>query len=103
VNPVFNLLTVIRVKDANGAPLTSAFILATLSGNGMNGGEDVAFDGERILVTNKNGNSVSIFKALDLTPIGSFSTGASTGPHGVCSDGLNFWITLRTTSKLARF
>ena len=60
-------------------------------------------DGQRILVTNSSGNSVSLWKAADLTPLGSFSTGASTGPFGATSDGINFWITLRTTSRLARF
>ena len=65
--------------------------------------DQVAFDGQRILVTNSSGNSVSLWKAADLTPLGSFSTGASTGPFGACSDGINFWITLRTTNRLARF
>jgi hypothetical protein len=96
-------LTVVRVKDATGNPLTTAFILATLTGNGLNDPYTAAFDGERILVTNFSGNSVSLWKAADLTPLGSFSTGAGTGPFGACSDGLNFWITLRGVDKLARF
>ncbi len=77
-------------------------VLATFSGNGLNVPESAAFDGERILVTNQ-GDSVSLWKATDFTPIGNFSTGASTVPAGACSDGLNFWITLNGTSKLARF
>ena len=80
----------------------SGTVLATLSGNGLDGPEQVAFDGERILVTN-TGGSVSLWKATDLTPIGTFSTGAGTFPNGVCSDGVNFWITLLNTDKLARF
>jgi hypothetical protein len=96
-------VTVVRVKDASGNPLASAFVLATLTGNGLNRPITAAFDGERILVTNRNGNSVSLWKAADLTPLGSFPTGANTEPFGSCSDGLNFWITLSQTGKLARF
>jgi hypothetical protein len=32
-----NSVTVVRVKDAGGNPLTTAFVLATLTGNGLNG------------------------------------------------------------------
>jgi hypothetical protein len=98
-----NSVTVVRVKDAAGNPLASAFVLATLTGNGLNNPYTGAFDGERILVTNFNGNSVSLWKAADLTPLGSFPTGSNTFPFGACSDGLNFWITLQGTDKLARF
>jgi hypothetical protein len=115
LNPVFdgtniwvpntgaNSVTVVRVKDAVGNPLATAFVLATLTGNGLNDPNAAAFDGERILVTNLNGPSVSMWKAADLTPLGSFPTGNSTFPVGACSDGLNFWITLIGTDKLARF
>jgi hypothetical protein len=78
-------------------------VLATLTGNGLNAPLQAAFDGERILVTNLHGDSVSLWKASDLTPIGTFSTGANTDPLGACSDGLNFWISLNNTNKLARF
>jgi hypothetical protein len=96
-------LTVVRVKDAGGNPLATAFVLATLTGNGLNVPFTAAFDGERILVTNFVGDSVSLWKAADLTPLGSVSVGASTLPVGACSDGLNFWIVLNSTNKLARF
>jgi hypothetical protein len=102
-NQLLNSVTVVRVKDAAGNPLTSAFVLATLTGNGLNDSYTAAFDGERILVTNSVGNNVSLWKAADLIPLGSFSTGAVSGPYGACSDGLNFWITLPGTNKLARF
>jgi hypothetical protein len=98
-----NSVTVVRVKDAGGNPLTTAFVLATLTGNGLNGPSTAAFDGERILVTNGHGHSVSLWKAADLTPLGSFSTGADSGTLGACSDGLNFWVTLYAIHKLARF
>jgi hypothetical protein len=93
----------VRVKDAQGNPLASPFVLATLTDNGLAGPTTAAFDGERILVTNLFGHSVSLWKATDLTPLGNFPTGAGTGPLGACSDGLNFWLTLAGTDKLARF
>jgi hypothetical protein len=98
-----NSVTVVRVKDGAGNPLASAFVLAQLTGNGLSGPTTAAFDGERILVTNQVGDSVSLWKAADLTPLGIFATGAGTLPYGACSDGLNFWITLTTADKLARF
>jgi hypothetical protein len=78
-------------------------VLATLTGNGLNNSQQAAFDGERILVTNDSPGTVSLWKASDLTPIGTFPTGAGTFPFGACSDGLNFWITLFNTNRLARF
>jgi hypothetical protein len=96
-------VTVVRVKDSGGNPLPSAFVLATLTGNGLSAPYCAAFDGQRILVTNTSGNSVSLWKATDLTPLGSFPTGSSTQPWGGCSDGLNFWVTLLLADKLARF
>jgi len=80
-------------------------VLATFAGpgNGLHDPLQAAFDGERILVTNRTGNSVSLWQASDLTPLGFFPTGAGTTPFGACSDGLNFWITLEDANKLARF
>ena len=78
-------------------------VIATLTGNGLANPVQAAFDGERILVTNFTGNSVSLWNASDLTPIGTFSIGNGNGPLGVCSDGTNFWIALETANKLARF
>jgi len=98
-----NSLTVVRVKDTGGNPLASAFVVATLNGNGLNGPNNATFDGERILVTNINGDSISLWKSSDLTPLGTFATGTGTAPTGACSDGLNFWITFQFTGKLARF
>jgi YVTN family beta-propeller protein len=89
-----NTVSVIRASTGT--------VLATLSGNGLNGPASAAFDGQRILVTNAAG-SVSLWKAADLTALGTFSTGASSAPFGACSDGLNFWITQQGTSRLARF
>jgi hypothetical protein len=89
--------TVTVVRASTGA------VLATLTGNGLNTPFTPAFDGERILITNVIGPSVSLWKATDFTPLGSIGTGTGTGPVGACSDGLNFWITLADTNKLARF
>ncbi len=75
-------VAVVRARDG--------LMLARLTGNGLSGPVQAAFDGERILVTNYNGNSVSLWKAADLTPIGSLATGS--GPSGACSDGIHFFI-----------
>jgi len=66
-------------------------LLATLTGNGINLPKMAAFDGDRILVTCDF--SVSLWKAADLTPIGTFS--AFGHAQGACSDGLNFWVPIR--------
>jgi DNA-binding beta-propeller fold protein YncE len=88
-------VTVVRAKDG--------LVLATLTGNGLNGPSQAAFDGQRVLVTNTTGNSVSLWKATDLTPIGTFQTGGGSSPLGACSDGINFWVTLAGAGKLVRF
>jgi hypothetical protein len=85
------------VRASNGA------VLATLTGNGLNQPFAAAFDGQRILVTNLaiGENSVSLWKAADLTPLGVYNTGMR--PLAACSDGVNFWITFSFDSKIARF
>ena len=90
-----NSVTVVRAST--GA------VLGNLTGNGLNLPIQAAFDGERVLVTNYAGNSVSLWKAADLSPIATISTGAATGPWGVSSDGVNFFLSLSSVSKLARF
>jgi len=82
---------------------SSGTVLATLTGNGLNGPVAAAFDGQRILVTNNPGDTVSLWKAADLTTLGSFPTGAATNPYDACSDGISFWVTLQNVGKLARF
>ena len=99
---------VVRVKDTQGNPLAEPFLLAQLTGNGLDRPEAAAFDGQRILVTNFDGDSVSLWKAADLTPLGSFSLlpspfSSPVHPYGACSDGVNFWVTLQETDRLARF
>jgi hypothetical protein len=90
-----NSITVVRARDG--------MVLATVTGNGLSLPKQAAFDGQRMLVTNKSGDSVSLWNAASLTPIGNASTGAGTGPTGVCSDGINFWIALQNAHSLAKF
>jgi DNA-binding beta-propeller fold protein YncE len=97
-NHFSNSVSVVRATG----PLAGT-VLATLTGNGLSDPDQAAFDGERILVVNRTGDSVSVWKASDMTPIGTFSTGAGTAPLGVCSDELNFWMVFSTANKLARF
>lgn len=78
-------------------------VIATLSGNGLNGPRYAAFDGERILVTNPGGNSVSLWRATDLAPLGSYTFLPGNNPYSACSDGINFWIVLQAADALARF
>jgi hypothetical protein len=95
---IFNVTSSITVvRASNGA------VLAVLTGNGLNNPEWGAFDGQRVLAANSNNESVSLWKAADLSPLGSTPTGTGTFPAGACSDGLNFWIALGGTNKLARF
>lgn len=101
-NRISSTVTVVRVKDSSGNPLASPFVLATLSGNGLDGPYAAAFDGQRILVASF-GNKVSLWKATDLTPLGSVGTGTNTHPAGACSDGTNFWVTLFDFGQLLRF
>ncbi|HKF44693.1 MAG TPA: S-layer homology domain-containing protein [Thermoanaerobaculia bacterium] len=85
------------VRASNGA------VLATLTGNGLDQPITAAFDGQLVLVTSENADRVSLWRAGDLTALGSLSTGASTAPVGACSDGINFWIVLGGSNQLARF
>jgi hypothetical protein len=98
-NYLSNTMTVVRARDG--------MVLATLTGNGLSSPVQAAFDGERILVTNQSGNSVSLWKAADFSLIGTYSVSpigplSASEPFGACSDGINFWITLRNGSVLAR-
>jgi DNA-binding beta-propeller fold protein YncE len=97
--PNYNSNSVSIVRASTGA------VLATLTGNGLNGPVEAAFDGQRVLVTNNKPGAdvVSLFKAADFTFLGVFATGAGSAPGGACSDGIHFWIALQGTNKLARF
>jgi S-layer family protein len=91
-------ITVVRASTGTViATLDYFFIESPIAG---------AFDGERILFTDGGkggGGYISVWKAADLTPINALSPGEKTSPDGVCSDGLNFWISLSGTGQLARY
>jgi hypothetical protein len=93
-----NSITVVQASSGN--------IVATINAdanNLLNGPTAASFDGERVLVTNLFGSSVSVFKAADLSFIATVTLGDSTEPFGACSDGVNFWAILRGTGNLLRF
>ena len=102
----------------NGAAYTTGVVRAStgallmnLPGNGQNAPTHAAFDGERVMVSSigsLGGGAVSLWKAADLTPLGTFKFPAGENPNGVCSDGLNFWVSISRIiesqiGKLARF
>jgi len=103
--PNSNAFTTGVVRASTGA------LLINLPGNGQNFPSFAAFDGERILVSSVGslgGGAVSLWKAADLTPLGSLSLLPKENPRGVCSDGVNFWITITSypdpvIGRLARF
>lgn len=90
-----NDVTVIRASTGN--------VVATLTDNGLNGPVAGAFDGQRILITNQTGLSVSFWKAADLSPIGTVGNITIGVPFGACSDGVNFWVSCNDAGKLLRF
>jgi len=102
-NDISNSITVIRAKDSRGEPLAQPFVLATLTGNGLDSPVCAAFDGERILVTNLSGDSISLWRATTLQPIDTISTQSGSNPFGACCDGLHFWVALSGTNKVVRF
>jgi hypothetical protein len=88
--------SVLVIASADGS------IRATLTGNGLDEPNAVAFDGERMLVTSFHGR-VSLWRAADLSPLGTISTVAHVDPVSVCSDGLNFWVVFAGSEELGRF
>jgi hypothetical protein len=101
--PRFPIFDGHNIWVTGGNPSVVAASSGTIIGPGIGGDNVAAFDGERIMVTSYYGNSVSLWKAADLTPLGTFSTGTGSQPFGVCSDGLNFWIVLPNSGQIARF
>jgi hypothetical protein len=92
--PSVSSVTVVRASTGQ--------VIATLTGNGISNASAAAFDGQRVLVTN-GADSVSLWNASDLKPLGSFPTGSGSYPVAACSDGINFWIVLRNAERLARY
>jgi DNA-binding beta-propeller fold protein YncE len=92
-----NSITVVQASTGN--------VVATINSdpnNLLDGPNGASFDGERILVANYTGDTVSLFKAADLSFIAAASTG-SAQPASACSDGISFWVPLQTSGELLRF
>lgn len=92
-----NSITIVRAMGA-----LRGTVLHTITGNGLSFPQQMAFDGERVLVGNNN-DVVCLFKAADFTPLGSLFTGTQTQPVLLCCDGLNFWISRVTNGDIVRF
>ncbi len=107
--PQFSVPDKVFVVRATGGPPLLGTILAELTGNGLDGAFTAAFDGERICVTNASGQSVSLWKASDLSPLGAFliTIFGTENPRGVCSDGITFFVGIRhqsgSTGYITRF
>jgi YVTN family beta-propeller protein len=87
------------------AQVSTGNVVATISENATNqlqGPATASFDGERILVTNNQATSVTLFKAADLSVIANVK-GVGAAPLGACSDGVNFWVEDSGTNLLVRF
>jgi hypothetical protein len=86
--PTTGTLTVVRAATGS--------IIATLPNVSAWAG---AFDGERVLIANRFSETLSLWKASDLTQIAFYEIGPE--PRAVCSDGVNFWIAF--SDGIARF
>jgi hypothetical protein len=53
--------------------------------------------------TNEGNDSVTTFKAADLSFIANVKTGPATGPWGACSDRVNFWVPVENAHSMLRF
>ena len=95
-------ITIVRVKDSAGNPLSSAFVLRTLTAPFMLAPFTAAFDGERVLVACQS-QGIFLFKATDLSFITGITTAPDSTPFGACSDGVNFFVTLNGANKIVRF
>ena len=104
-NKLSDSVTAVRVKDSSGNRLSSPFVLQTLSFNGLYAPVCAAFDGQRVLMTNFNGDTVSLWKAADSTPleISGIPNSLNIRPLGACSDGVNFWVTLNASDVIVRY
>ena len=94
-----NSLTVVRASDAT---VLKTFSAANGNQNGLNLPHVAAFDGQRVLVSNASGG-LSLFKATDLSIIANPPTPGVDAPFGVCSDGVNFWVSFFQSGAIGRF
>jgi DNA-binding beta-propeller fold protein YncE len=76
-------------------------VLTTLTSVGTNP-SSAAFDGQRVLIASYV-SGVSLWRAADFAPLGSFPIIFGNYPNMVCSDGENFWVTLSGADSIGRF
>jgi hypothetical protein len=89
-------VTVVRARGAMAGQL-----LDTIGVGGVL--RQAAFDGEHIMVIRETVDGAALIKASSFEVVSQMiPTGQGSQPWGVCSDGVNFWVTLRGTGKLAR-
>ena len=96
-----------RVPNSADSSLTvvqasTGDIVATISANAslLSGPTGASFDGEQVPVANSSGNSVTLFKAADLSVLGDVTTRSSTSPFGPCSDGIaSGWASAPSESR----
>ncbi len=97
--PSFSANSITVVQASTGAVVAT---IATNASNRLSQPAQATFDGERILVTNPGNNSVTLFRAADLSLIGNVQLAAGSAPFGACSDGINFWVVLSGSQQLLR-
>jgi hypothetical protein len=92
-----NTVTVVQASTGN--------VVATLVdvAGSVHCPKSLSFDGERMFLTNNTGDSVTVFKAADLSVVTNVPMAPYTSPAGSCSDGINFWFTVNTPNTLLRF
>jgi DNA-binding beta-propeller fold protein YncE len=84
-------------RAADGTPL------ASLTQPDMLFALAAAFDGERVAVVDFH-ERVFLWRAADFTPLGSTPLAPTQHPNGICSDGIDFWITAGdNVGQLIRF
>ena len=101
--PVYSddALAVVRASDGT---ILKTFSAAHGDANGLKNPIAAAFDGQRVLVTNAvSDGGVSLFRATDLATLGHFDTPGVSTPFGVCSDGVDFWVTFLGSQAIGRF
>ena len=94
-----NSLTVVRASDGT---VLKTFSVANGDPNGLNAPAAAAFDGQRVLVTDDAGG-LSLFQATSLSPLGAIATPGVSQPWGVCSDGVNFWVSFAGSNNIGVF
>ena len=80
---------------------STGVVLTTLTDVGTNP-SSAAFDGQRVLVVSY-ASGLSLWRAADFAPLGSFPNVFGNYPNIACSDGEDFWVTLSGANSIGRF